>query len=111
MHFIIIFNSKFKDMIQIRHFSLGLCKFDGVVFTKVKTPLNLGILRPSLPGDGRRQNDLWGVVNSALQKKLPPNPFYSLPIAKYCPHIPSNAIKPWENHSCCSEIHHLCHAK
>jgi hypothetical protein len=75
--------------------------------------------RQGLPGDGRDgagvhkrpQNDPWSMVNSARKKK--PKPFYSLPTAKYCPHMPSSSrsIKPWENHSCCSEIPHLRHVK
>jgi hypothetical protein len=59
-----------------------------------------------LPGDGRDHTGArkmvrgaWGVVNSARKKKYiyiflnSLKLFYSLPIAKYCPHMPSNSIK------------------
>jgi hypothetical protein len=39
----------------------------------------------------------WSI--SPVKKKKPAKPFYSLPIAKYCPHMPSDSIKctgnPW----------------
>jgi hypothetical protein len=82
-----------------------------------------------LPGDGRDrtgarrrlQNDPWGVVNSARKennlflKKKSLSHFIHFPIANIATICLQIQIKYkanlGENHSCCSEILHLRHAR
>jgi hypothetical protein len=81
-----------------------------------------------LPGDGHNpvgarkhpQNNPWGggqrdstskkiFFLKSLLYSICPKSFYSLPIAKYCPHMPSNSIKCKDNLGKiipCSEIPH-----